>query len=235
MLQWHTSGRLDPSRVLGRKRHRLGQGRHARAAADGRFACRQASGCGWRCRSPKLKLTPGTMIDGWAFTQYGGTVYWDKAGIETQTPQDGQLYDSLTAWVRARKADGGAGLAGEPQGDRRARTIEANRSPDERTSRLLHRARLCQDSRGLRAAASQARARPSRTRKQIDEQIPTTLVFREKAGEPKPAFMLKRGEYDQRRREGRPRRARVLAAASARVHRSTVWVWRSGWSPPTIR
>ena len=27
---------------------------------------------------------------------------------------------------------------------------------------------------------------------------PTTLVFRERAGEPKPAFLLKRGEYDQR-------------------------------------
>ena len=29
----------------------------------------------------KLKLKPGTIIDGWAFTQHGGTVYWDKAGI----------------------------------------------------------------------------------------------------------------------------------------------------------
>ena len=32
----------------------------------------------------KLKLKAGTIIDGWAFTQYGGTVYWDKAGIATQ-------------------------------------------------------------------------------------------------------------------------------------------------------
>ena len=37
-----------------------------------------------------------------------------------------------------------------------------------------------------------------RHRKQLEEQLPTTLVFREKAGEPKPAFLLKRGEYDQR-------------------------------------
>ena len=36
------------------------------------------------------------------------------------------------------------------------------------------------------------------TRKKLTDQIPTTLVFREKAGEPKPAFLLKRGEYDQR-------------------------------------
>jgi hypothetical protein len=46
----------------------------------------------------------------------------------------------------------------------------------------------------LRSKLEQA----EQTRKQLDEQVPTTLVFREKAGEPKPAFLLKRGEYDQR-------------------------------------
>lgn len=30
----------------------------------------------------KLGLAPGTVIDGWAFTQQDGTVYWDRAGIE---------------------------------------------------------------------------------------------------------------------------------------------------------
>ncbi len=35
-------------------------------------------------------------------------------------------------------------------------------------------------------------------RKKLDEQVPTTLVFRENAGKPKPAYVLKRGEYDQR-------------------------------------
>ena len=37
-----------------------------------------------------------------------------------------------------------------------------------------------------------------RHKKQLEERLPTTLVFREKAGEPRPAFLLKRGEYDQR-------------------------------------
>src|SRR5262249_1781234 len=46
----------------------------------------------------KLGLKPGSLIDGWAFTQHGGNVYWDKAGIEPFTPQDGQTFDTLTAW-----------------------------------------------------------------------------------------------------------------------------------------
>src|SRR5262249_7245682 len=35
----------------------------------------------------KVGLKPGMVIRGWAFTQHGGTVYWDKSGIVTQTPQ----------------------------------------------------------------------------------------------------------------------------------------------------
>ena len=31
-------------------------------------------------------------------TQFGGTVYWDKAGSVTRTPQDGQSFDSLAKW-----------------------------------------------------------------------------------------------------------------------------------------
>ena len=73
------------------------------------------------------------------------------------------------------------------------------------------------------------------TRKQLDEQIPTTLVFREKAGEPKPAYVLKRGEYDQRGEPVGPGGARVLAAAAAGRTASTVSGWRSGWSPPITR
>ena len=49
-------------------------------------------------------------VNGWSFTQHGGTVWWDKAGIETWTPQEGQKFDTLTAWVRAQKVLKAAGL-----------------------------------------------------------------------------------------------------------------------------
>jgi hypothetical protein len=34
----------------------------------------------------RVGLEPGSVINGWAFTQFGGTVYWAKAGIVTLTP-----------------------------------------------------------------------------------------------------------------------------------------------------
>lgn len=42
-------------------------------------------------------------------------------------------------------------------------------------------------------------AKVEQQRNEIDSRIPTTLVFRERSGELKPAFILNRGEYDQRR------------------------------------
>ena len=79
----------------------------------------------------KLKLPRGKVIDGWAFTQHDGTVYWDKAGIVTEIPQDGQLFDSLAAWVRAHRARGGAGLPANVKAIVLARPIEAERGPDQ--------------------------------------------------------------------------------------------------------
>ena len=42
----------------------------------------------------KSASKPGTVINGWAFTQFDGTVYWDKAGIVTQTPQGERTFDT---------------------------------------------------------------------------------------------------------------------------------------------
>jgi formylglycine-generating enzyme required for sulfatase activity/tetratricopeptide (TPR) repeat protein len=40
----------------------------------------------------RVGIKPGMVISGWAFTQFAGTVYWDKAGIVTQTPQGDQRF-----------------------------------------------------------------------------------------------------------------------------------------------
>jgi len=145
----------------------------------------------------KLGLAPATIVDGWAFTQYGGTIYWDKAGIATETPQDGQLYDSLAAWIRAQRVRAGPGLPGNLKA---LIALERSKRTEAQTKELLayfveHAyAKTGGLFEPLRSKLEQA----ERARKQLDEQIPTTLVFREKAGEPKPAFLLKRGEYDQK-------------------------------------
>ena len=46
-------------------------------------------------------LAVGDVVDGWAFTQVGGTVYWDEAGVRQGPPDDRPLY-SMLAWSSSR-------------------------------------------------------------------------------------------------------------------------------------
>ena len=145
----------------------------------------------------KLKLKPGTDIDGWAFTQYDGTIYWDKAGILTRIPQEGQVFDTLAVWIKAQRA---ARFVGLPANIKTIVSLKPSARSEAQIKEL--RAYFIEHAYSktsailepLRAKLEQA----EKTRKQLDDQIPTTLVFREKSGEPKSAYVLKRGEYDQR-------------------------------------
>jgi Protein of unknown function (DUF1553)/Protein of unknown function (DUF1549)/Planctomycete cytochrome C len=196
MLQWHTKGGWTHRAYWGDNVIDWGKDGTPERLASGGLP---PSGQWTRLEVPvaKLAMTPGTAIDGWAFTQYGGTIYWDKAGIETGTPQEGQLFDSFTAWIRAQHASAGAGLPGHLK---KIVKVEPAKRSEAQTKELrayfLEHAysKMGGTFETLRSKLAEAEQK----RKKLEEQIPTTLVFREKAGDPKPAFLLKRGEYDQK-------------------------------------
>ena len=146
----------------------------------------------------RVGLKPGTKITGWALTQFGGTVYWDRAGISTQTPQSGGAYDTLTAWVRSQRATKGAGLPPHLQPlikiDRAKRTpAQQKQLRDYFVANAWSKAQA--ELLPLRRQAAAAEAE----RAKLDQQVPVTYVFKETA-QPRQAYMLKRGEYDQRAR-----------------------------------
>jgi hypothetical protein len=144
----------------------------------------------------QVGLGPGAVITGWAFTQYGGTAYWDRAGLVTATPQAGTAFDSLSAWLRAQEAGGGAGLPPPVQ--------QAVKTPADKRSEAQKK-----ELRDYFVEHAWAKARPvfkplhdklaevERERKRLDEELPATLISRELAT-PRPAYILKRGEYDRR-------------------------------------
>ena len=144
----------------------------------------------------KVGLKPGAIVDGWAFTQHGGTVYWDRAGIETWTPQDGQEYGSLSAWIRAQKATKLAGLPKDIQA-----LIKVNRG--QRTEKQKKELRdyfvrevYARTQPGL-APLYERLALAEKEQEEFEKKLPTTLVSHELSN-PRPAYILKRGEYEQR-------------------------------------
>jgi len=195
MLQWKIGGQwakrafwgenlIDWGQDGSTERLRLGD-----LPADGEWARLEVP-------AAKLEIPPGTAIEGWAFTLFDGSAYFDQVGLRTTTPQPGQSYENLTAWVRARLADDGAGL---PEPLKAAiKKPRAERTDAER-KQLLERfladgwSEAQESVRPIREELAKARAE----RKAIDDATSTTLIFRERKGDPKPAFVLNRGEYDQ--------------------------------------
>jgi mono/diheme cytochrome c family protein len=142
-----------------------------------------------------LKIKVGTEITGWAFTQFGGTVYWDKAGIATRTPQGEQSFTNFSSWLRRMQAVGGAGL---PKA-----AVDAVKAGGKRTDaqkKLLQNHFIEYANAATRSTFEPSHkklADAEKERDRIDKQMPTTLVCKEMP-KPKPAFILKRGQYDDR-------------------------------------
>ena len=67
------------------------------------------------------------------FTQHAGTCYWDKAGIVTRTPQDGQSFESQLAWEAYEKAQSKSTLPGHITS---AIKVDADKRNDEQKKQI---------------------------------------------------------------------------------------------------
>jgi mono/diheme cytochrome c family protein len=144
----------------------------------------------------KVGLAPGTVIQGWAFTQHGGTVYWDKAGIVTRMPQGNSPFDTFSTWLQVDHASRGAGLP-KPVVD--LVKMEAAKVSEDQKKQL----------RDYFIEYAYAKTRPifdplhkeltgvQKEQEQLTAKMPATLVSKEMS-QPRPAFILKRGEYEQK-------------------------------------
>ncbi|MFN0053471.1 MAG: PSD1 and planctomycete cytochrome C domain-containing protein [Planctomycetales bacterium] len=144
----------------------------------------------------KVGLPPGAVLGGWAFTQHSGTVYWDRAGIVTRTPQAGTSFESLLAWESYEKAQSKSTLPGPVQ---EAIKVE----PDKRTEahKKLIRDHFLEHVYGKTkerfAPLHQQVAELDKQRAALEGSIPVTMVSAEMP-QRRDAYFLIRGQYDKR-------------------------------------
>ena len=149
-------------------------------------------------KTSDVGLGPGALINGWAFTQFGGTVYWDKSGIVSNVQQRGG-YFSFDRWLTDQKKLQFKGLPGP------IKKI-AELAPEKRNkqqTQQLKRHFLINAYEPARKKLKIVMQKIESTKKSINNlnsQIPTTLVWKERK-EPRKSYVLKRGQYDQRGEE----------------------------------
>lgn len=141
-------------------------------------------------------LKAGTVLNGWAFTQSGGTCYWDRAGVITRSLPVSTEFSSQIAWEDSELPTPKTTL---PANIQAALKIEASkRNPDQTKQLRDYFIQFINSKTRPTFAAIEAKiADLDKQKKDLDAAIPATMVS-EDLPQPREAFVLTRGAYDKK-------------------------------------
>ncbi|RMF95164.1 MAG: DUF1549 domain-containing protein, partial [Planctomycetota bacterium] len=143
----------------------------------------------------RVGFQPGAKVQGWAFTQHGGTVYWDAAGLRTKTPQAGGTFRSFRRWEAFVRDAQGAGLPKPLVAIAKLPPEKRNEAQAKQLFRYFLRY-VCSDYREHFAPWNEKRDALQKELDALEKQIPGTLVSAD-LPKPRQAHLLDRGEYDK--------------------------------------
>ncbi|NNE90256.1 MAG: DUF1553 domain-containing protein [Verrucomicrobiales bacterium] len=141
-------------------------------------------------------LNPGMKVTGYAFTQFGGTVTWDRLGVEsTVNPST----DPTWSWAAWKKANAGKRNNDLPEG---LRQLVRGKQPEKWTeaeAKRVHEFWLKKFYAGARESLDplEAEKAPYAAEKtKIEKDAPITFVMAD-LPEPRESFVMIRGAYDK--------------------------------------
>ena len=143
-----------------------------------------------------LGLHAGEQVTGFAFTQFGGTVFWDKAGVAGRSDPAAAPRRSLLAWWKQQT---GKDAAGAPPEINRLLKAGPNPKPSpeaERKLRDYYLQAVCIDTKPQLEPLANELADVRKRRTDFDSSIPSTFVFRD-LPQPRESFVMLRGQYNK--------------------------------------
>jgi hypothetical protein len=141
-------------------------------------------------------LAPGAMLNGWAFTQFGGTCTWDRAGVVSRSTPIPTDFNSQIAWEQSELPTPKVTLPAPVQDS--LKVDQTKRTPEQR--KLLREYFLQQVNTSTRATFAGLQAKVAdvdKQKKELEAAIPATMVS-EDLPQPRETFVLIRGAYDKK-------------------------------------
>jgi len=142
----------------------------------------------------KVGLPAGSAVNGWAFTQFGGAVHWDQAGLVTATEQGNKQYDSLAKWTLAQAAIDKPKLPAPVIAVLKVAPDKRN-DAQNKTLRDYFLEHVYSGARSVFAPLHKRLADAESQLKKVQAATPSTMVMAD-AGD-RDTFILIRGEYDK--------------------------------------
>ena len=144
----------------------------------------------------KLGLKPGDLITGLAYTQSGGTVYWDKAGVTGR--KDPAADATLSQLVWEKKHDGKNTPELPADINKIFRTIKRTErnAAQQKQLREYFIVNVFAGAKPTFDPLNTELAKLKKDRDALDGNIPATLVMNDMP-QPRDSFIMLRGQYDK--------------------------------------
>jgi hypothetical protein len=144
----------------------------------------------------KLGLNAGDQITGVAFTQFGGTIFWDKAGVAGRSDPAADPSRSLLAWWKQRAGKDTQGVPPEINKLLKDGPDKAHTPEQQKNVRDYFLQNICSETKAQFAAPIAKLAKLRKDREEFDKAIPSTFIYRD-LDKPRDSFVMLRGQYDK--------------------------------------
>jgi len=143
----------------------------------------------------KIGLKGGMKVGGYAFTQFGGKVTWDRLGVSSETDPS---IDPAWSWKMWKEKNQGKRNNDLPEGLRQlVRGKTADKWSEEEHEKLFKHwlGNMYAGSRDLLTPFEEEKAPFEKEKAEIEKEIPITFVMAD-LPEPRESFVMVRGQYD---------------------------------------
>ncbi len=144
----------------------------------------------------RLGLKPGTKVDGYAFTQFDGTVYWDRLGVSSRVEPAKDAAWSYDVWVAQNQ---GRRVESIPEP---LRTLVRGKKRDQWSAEEARRIKtywmesVYGGTRDLMAPLLAERGALESRKASVESTVPLTFVMRDME-KPRDSHVMVRGQYDK--------------------------------------
>jgi hypothetical protein len=144
----------------------------------------------------KVGLNAGDNLTGFATTQFGGTVYWDKIGVVGVSDPANDPQRSFVAWWKAAKGKDTPGLPGDLNNIAKAGPDPAPDAASITRLKEHYLARICVETKPQLAEPIGDLDRARSERDNFYNAIPSTFIYKDNPT-PRESFVMLRGQYNQ--------------------------------------
>ena len=144
----------------------------------------------------RLGLKAGDQVTGFALTQFGGTVFWDKVGVAGRSDPAADPRRSLLAWWKQQTGKDTPGVPPELNQVLKAGPDKQPAAELEKKLRDYYLQNVCLDTKPQLESLAKELAALKQQREEFDKSIPSTFIFRD-LGQPRESFVMLRGQYNK--------------------------------------